>query len=249
MGDDPDQPTRVRVYVGESDSFIDRIKSHAKDASKDFWSRVCVVTSKDANLTKSHVRYLEHRFVELTKGADRANLAIGNEPGRKALPESDISDMEFFIAQVEVILPVVGFDFLRPKGRVTAPATPSKEAEQASGSPLELVFASDKLGYKAMAVEVDGEVTVLEGSTATAKSDFASKGYSSLRDQLIAEGRLVLVPVSQLLRFRVAVTFTSASAAAAVVANRNTNERTAWRLVSTGQTLKEWQDAQLSIPS
>lgn len=246
VGDDPDQPTRARVYVGEGDNVIDRIKSHAKDASKDFFSRVCIVTSKDANLTKSHVRYLEHRFVELTKGADRANLANGNEPGRKALPESDISDMEFFIAQVEVILPVVGFDFLRPKGRITALAAPSKGAEQASGLPLELVFASDKLGYRAMAVEVDGEVTVLEGSTATAKSDFASKGYSSLRDLLITEGRLVPVPGSQLLQFKEPVTFTSASAAAAVVANRNTNGRTAWRLISTGQTLKEWQDAQLA---
>ena len=183
--------------------------------------------------------------MELTKGADRANLANGNEPGRKALPESDISDMEVFIAQVEVILPVVGFDLLRPKGRITAPATPSKEAEQGPTSHLELVFASDRLGYKATAVEVDGEVTVLAGSTATTKSDFASKGYSALRDQLIAEGRLEPMPGSQLLQFKEAVTFTSASAAAAVIANRNTNGRTAWRLVSTGQTLKEWQDAQL----
>lgn len=245
VGDDPDQPTKSRVYVGEGDSVIDRIKSHAKDPSKDFWSRVCIVTSKDANLTKSHVRYLEQRFVELTKSADRANLANGNEPGRKALPESDISDMEFFISQVEVILPVVGFDFLRPKGRIAPPAAPSSPVEQAPKSQLELVFVSDKLGYKATAVEVDGEFTVLTGSTATAKTEFVSKGYSTLRDQLIAEGRLEPLPGGQLLRFKEDVTFTSASAAAAVIANRNTNGRTAWRLVDTGQTLKEWQDAQL----
>lgn len=249
VGDDLDQPTKARVYVGEGDSVIDRIKSHAKDPSKDFWSRVCIVTSKDANLTKSHVRYLEHRFVELTKSADRANIANGNEPGRKALPESDIADMEFFISQVEVILPVIGFDFLRPKGRIAAPAAPSSAVEQPPKSQLELVFASDKLGYKALAVEVDGEFTVLAGSTATAKSDFASKGYSTLRDQLIAEGRLEQLAGTQLLRFNEDVTFTSASAAAAVIANRNTNGRAAWRLVSSGQTLKEWQDAQLGAPA
>ena len=248
VGDDPDQPTKPRFYVGEGDSVIDRIKSHAKDPSKDFWSRVCIVTSKDANLTKSHVRYLEHRFVELTKSADRANLANGNEPSRKALPESDISDMEFFITQVEVILPVVGFDFLRPKGRITVPIVSSNAVEQAPKSQLELLFASDKLGYKATAVEVDGEFTVLAGSTATAKSDFTSKGYSTLRDQLIAEGRLAPTPGTQLLQFKEDVAFTSASAAAAVIANRNTNGRTAWRLVSTGQTLKDWQDAQLGVP-
>ncbi|MFD6321042.1 GIY-YIG nuclease family protein [Methylorubrum thiocyanatum] len=249
VGDDPDQPTKSRVYVGEGDSVIERIKSHSKDPAKDFWSRACIVTSKDANLTKSHVRYLEHRFVELTKKADRANIANGNEPSRKALPESDISDMEFFISQVEVILPVVGFDFLRPKGRATIVSAPSLEPSSISKSQLELVFGSDKLGYKASAVEVDGELTVLAGSTATSKSDFASKGYSTLRDQLMAEGRLIPLTGTQLLRFEEDVTFTSASAAAAVIANRNTNGRTAWRLVSTGQTLKEWQDAQLSVPT
>lgn len=245
VGDDPEQPTKSRVYVGEGDSVIDRIRSHAKDPTKDFWSRVCIVTSKDANLTKSHVRYLEHRFVELTKGADRANIANGNEPGRKALPESDIADMEFFISQVEVILPVVGLDFLRPKGRVAVPDASGTDVKQPPRSQLELVLASEKLGYRAAAVEIDGELTVLAKSTATAKSDFSSKGYSSLRDQLISENRLVAVPGSQVLEFVEDVTFTSASAAAAVITNRNTNGRTAWRLVGTGQTLKEWQDAQL----
>jgi hypothetical protein len=98
VGDDPDQPSRLRVYVGEGDSVLDRIKSHAKDAQKDFWTRACIVTSKDTNLTKAHARYLEGRFVEIVKAVDRANVANGNEPARKSLPESDIADMEFFIA-------------------------------------------------------------------------------------------------------------------------------------------------------
>lgn len=51
--------------IGEGDSVVDRIKSHAKDASKDFWTRACLVTSKDMNLTKAHVRYLENRFIDL----------------------------------------------------------------------------------------------------------------------------------------------------------------------------------------
>jgi hypothetical protein len=247
VGDDPAQPTKPRVYVGEGDSVIDRIKSHAKDPTKEFWSRVCIVTSKDANLTKSHVRYLEHRFVELTKGAARAVIANGNEPGRKALPESDIADMEFFISQVEVILPVVGFDFLRPKGRIAANSGLAGGPEQKPKAQLELTLVSEKLGYKAKATEIDGEFTVLAGSTATTKSDFVSNGYSSLRDQLIKEGRLAATADAQLLEFKDVVTFSSASAAAAVITNRNTNGRTAWRLAGSGQTLKEWQDAQIDL--
>jgi hypothetical protein len=112
VGDDPEQPGKSRVYIGEGDCIADRIKSHAKDESKDFWTRVCFVTSKDTNLTKAHARYLESRLVELTRSADRANV-----PSPKALPESDIADMEYFIAQMQVVLPVVGLDFLRPNPR------------------------------------------------------------------------------------------------------------------------------------
>ena len=242
VGDDPEQSTKSRVYIGEGDSVVDRLKSHAKDAQKDFWTRACLVTSKDMNLTKAHVRYLESRFVELTKAADRANVANGNEPARKNLPESDIADMEFFISQVQVVLPVVGFDFLRPKvsAKIINPVEPSTSAHEG----LQLVLTSGKYGYEARAVELDGEITVLAGSRGTTES-FVTNIYSSLRQQLMSDGRLIQTLDPNFVEFSEDVTFTSPSAAAAVIRNRNTNGRTSWRIASTGQTLKEWQDRQL----
>lgn len=246
VGDDPDQPTKSRVYIGEGDSVVDRIKSHAKDASKDFWTRACLVTSKDMNLTKAHVRYLENRLIDLTKQADRANIANGNEPSPKALPESDIADMEFFISQVQVVLPVVGFDFLRPRAKPASSLSPPVGAVPPAAQ-VELVLSSNKHGYQARAVEADGEFTVLAGSLATTKSDFAVNTYGALRQQLIKDGRIIPSPDPQFLEFGEDVAFPSASAAAAVIANRNANGRTAWRLAGSGQTLKEWQDAQLGV--
>lgn len=244
VGDDPEQPTKSRVYIGEGDSVLDRIKSHSKDVSKDFWNRACLVTSKDMNLTKAHVRYLENRFIALTKQADRANVANGNEPSPKSLPESDVADMEFFISQVQVVLPVVGFDFLRP--RVTQPPIlPIASAVVTPAVQIELVLFSNKHGYEARAVEADGEFTVLAGSLATTKSDFVSNTYAALRRQLIEDGRIIPSPDPKYLQFAADVAFPSASAAAAVIANRNANGRTAWKLAETGQTLKDWQDAQL----
>ena len=115
LGDDPEQPTKKKVYIGEGDVVSDRIKAHVTDGSKDFWTRACFITSKDANFIKAHARYLENRLVQLTRIANRANLANSNEPGKKALPESDIADMEFFLEQIQLVLPVVDFDFLLPK--------------------------------------------------------------------------------------------------------------------------------------
>ncbi|MCQ1779124.1 GIY-YIG nuclease family protein [Neorhizobium galegae] len=242
VGDDPEQSTKSRVYIGEGDSVVDRLKSHAKDAQKDFWTRACLVTSKDMNLTKAHVRYLESRFVELTKAADRANVANGNEPARKNLPESDIADMEFFISQVQVVLPVVGFDFLRPK--VSAKINSTIEPSLSADVGLQLVLTSGKYGYEARAVELDGEITVLAGSRGTTES-FVTNIYSSLRQQLMSDGRLIQTLDPNFVEFSEDVTFNSPSAAAAVIRNRNTNGRTSWRTASTGQTLKEWQDRQL----
>jgi hypothetical protein len=31
------------------------------------------------------------------------------------MPEADIADMEGFLSRVELVLPVLGFDFLKPK--------------------------------------------------------------------------------------------------------------------------------------
>jgi hypothetical protein len=100
--------------VGEGDSIADRVRKHAKDADKEFWERVCLITSKDVNLTKAHVRYLECRLVQIIKESSRAYVTNGNEPSPKMLPEADISDMEFFLGQLQILLPTVGMDFLRP---------------------------------------------------------------------------------------------------------------------------------------
>ena len=245
VGDDPEQPTKTRVYVGEGDSVVDRIKSHAKDPQKDFWTRACLVTSKDLNLTKAHVRYLESRFIKLTQAADRANVANGNEPASKTLPESDVADMEFFISQVQVVLPVVGFDFLRGKANVAAIEPLSQKTASPQSSQLHLMLMSEKYGFEARAIEVDGEITVLAGSHASTET-FTTNIYGNLRQQLINEGRLVPTDDPNFLVFAEDVAFASPSAAAAVIKNRNTNGRTSWKLVTTNQSLKDWQDAQLS---
>lgn len=45
------------AYIGQSDTVATRLVNHdAKDAKKDFWDEVVIVTSKDANLTSTHVR-------------------------------------------------------------------------------------------------------------------------------------------------------------------------------------------------
>jgi hypothetical protein len=53
-----DLPT---VYIGEGDPVGDRLAQHQK--LKDFWTVAVFFTSKDDNLNKAHVQYLEAKLV------------------------------------------------------------------------------------------------------------------------------------------------------------------------------------------
>jgi hypothetical protein len=246
VGEDPDQPTKKKLYVGEGDDISVRIKAHDKGEAKDYWTTACFVTSKDSNLTKAHVRYLEGRLIEIAKRAGRANLANGTEPDLKALPEGDLADMEYFLEQLELLLPAVGLDFLR--AQPTAPRASVMGSGISLPVPhdtLELEIESPKHSLRATAIAVGTEVTVLANSQAVKRDDYAANSYAGLRQQLTRDGVLIDSVDPSLLEFAADFTFASPSAAAAVILNHNSNGRTAWKLKGTDQTLKEWQDAQL----
>jgi len=112
-GTDAEESLKPLVYVGETDNVGKRVAQHNRDETKDFWDRVCVVTSKDQNLTKSHAKYLESRLIAIATDAGRAKLINNTAPDYGLLPEADIADMEFFIEQIRIVLPVLGLEFLR----------------------------------------------------------------------------------------------------------------------------------------
>jgi hypothetical protein len=241
-GPDPEHPGRDLIYIGEADEVKSRLLAHARDEGKDFWTRTIVVVSKDSNLTKGHVRYLESSLIALTQRAGRAALANKTAPPRDGLlPEPDQADMEAFLAQVELILPVLGFNFLRKAPSFAAPGEPPSVV--AKESPL---LEINTVGVSATAREVDGEFVVFAGSTARNKATPSWTSYRGLREQLVAEGRLVPADEPGFLVFTENVGFASPSAAAAVIYGGNQNGRRAWRLQQTGQTYKEWQDAELA---
>lgn len=240
IGPDPEDALRTLVYVGESDSVRDRLLQHNADETKDFFNRVCMVVSKDENLTKAHVRYLESRLISLVQNAKRAKLTNGTAPNFNLLPESDRADMEYFIEQIGVMLPVLGFDFMQ-----TLPVTvPTKESGGDPTSPPTFEFAA--VGVKATAMEADGEFIVLKGSTARLNGTASWTSYKGKRDKLLADGKLVESGEPNVLRFAEDVLFDSPSAAAAVVYAGNQNGRMAWRLMGTGQTYKDWQEAKIT---
>ncbi len=246
LGEDPDSPDNTRAYIGEGDDVGRRLDTHARDnGGKDFWNRAVVVTSKDTNLTKAHARYLESRFITLAREAGRAHLENSTAPDPIPLPEADRSDMEFFIDQARIILPVLGVNLLRST-RNTPTATARQANTPAATSPvLEL---TSKKGAKATAQEVDGEFTVREGSLANAEWTGVGQSYTTLRQQMEDSGTLTPLPDNSAMRFTCDRVFASPSAAAAVVLGRNANGRVEWKLQGTTTTFAAWQENRLDSP-
>ncbi|EMB13674.1 GIY-YIG nuclease family protein [Rhodopirellula europaea] len=239
-GADPENPIGEVVYVGEGDNVIKRLASHDKDEKKDFWTRCVAVISKDLNLTKAHVRYLESRLISAGYAAGRAKIHNGTAPPLPPMPEADVSDMEGFLEYIELMLPVVGFSFLKPKPSVNRSAGTELDDDELSPT-----FEFSSGDAKATAKELNGEFVVLKGSTATLQPRQSWTSYRDLRGQLVEDKKLVEVPDQGLLLFADDVYLTSPSAGAAIVAAGNTNGRTAWKTVGTRQTYADWHQSQL----
>ena len=250
-GSDPDNAGKQIIYIGESDNVGKRLFQHNKDESKDFWEKACIITSKDQNLTKAHIRYLESRLITISQNMARAKVHNNTAPlGDSFLPEADQADMEYFISQIRLILPVLGLEFLREKPRLNnnldRSQSISENSESDNPSPI-FIARSKKHDIVAEAQEIEGDFVILSGSEAVSewigKAEHSS--YTSLYDSLFQEGRLMLNDQKSKAIFQEDISFKSPSAAAAVVFGRASNGRVEWKVKETNQSYADWQDAQI----
>lgn len=221
-GSDPDSG-KPAIYIGEAEYIRDRLKAHLQ---KDFWNHVVFFVSKDENLTKSHIRYLEGKLIDQARDAGRAHL-VNNQSSGARLPESDRADLETYLEKVNQLLPVLGIELI-------VPTTVKPEA----GREVEILTCEIK-GVKATGHLAPNGFLVLAGSQAVLAERPSTQKYPwalNMRQKLKAEGSLVVE--SEFLCFARDVEFSSPSAAAAVIHGGHANGLTAWK-DSQGQTLKQ----------
>lgn len=247
-GQDTVNADTVMLYIGESDNVGGRLKQHNQEGKKDYWERTCVITSKDQNITKAHARYLESRLIGIAKAAGRAQVENGTTPPPVALPEADQSDMEYFIDQIRLVLPVLGLEFFRESPTPsTDPGTSSAGSDTLETGPL-FELSHKKSGASAKAREIDGEFVVLKGALVVPdwkQASTAAMGYAKLHTKLKEKGILQTDSSAPLATLIQDVAFPSPSAAAAVVLGRSANGRLEWKLEDTQTSYAAWQDQQI----
>lgn len=244
LGPDPDLPGRQHVYVGEGDQVHTRLRAHDADEAKEFFTRVVLIVSKDENLTKAHERYLESRVIAAIRSANRAKLVNSTEPPFKGLPEPEIADMERVLDEIEVLLPVLGFDVLRSAGQEAgipaASGAASHETRAAS------IFIADIKKAKGRAVERGGEFVVLAGSTANRQeSPGIPESVRDKRKALIEADVLVPDTDPTLYRFAQDASFGSPSSASAAMAGRSDNGKQTWQVEGHDANYAVWRSRQV----
>lgn len=107
FGKDEEKTSKNVAYIGEAENIYKRLTQHLM--AKDFWQEAVVFISKDDNLNKAHIKYLEHRMHELACKADRFGITNCSIPTLSTISEPDMAEMEEFLENAKMIVPILGY--------------------------------------------------------------------------------------------------------------------------------------------
>ncbi|MGB7196099.1 MAG: GIY-YIG nuclease family protein [Collimonas pratensis] len=234
--------TKSLAYIGESENVLERLTTH--DRNKEFWSEVVIFTSKDENLTKAHIKYLESALVSLSKDAARYKLENGNTPSQSSLPRADRDAMQEFVENIRMVLGVLGHTILEPLLPSSSSESVTEMTHAQADTSNQLLDLSFMIGGLLAKGAVTDEGFVLKKGSQLVKShsDSMPNRLVSLKAQLLTDGMLQ----EQLGYFYVTgdLLLSSSSYAAAMVAGTARSGPQSWKNVN-GQTLKQLEDMSL----
>ena len=101
FGKSEENPDEDAVYIGEAEEAYKRLTQQQK---LEFWSEAVVFISKDENLNKAHVKYLESKLFEMAKAAKRYTIANSSTPTCPAISESEQAVMTEFISNLRILI-------------------------------------------------------------------------------------------------------------------------------------------------
>jgi len=229
----------TEIYIGEADEVNKRINNHF--SQKEWWDNFIIFISKDSNLTKAHVRFLEKAVYEIAKqNLTTLNIRNLSEPSGSKLPASDIDDMDDYLENMIFILKNLGIiDFSIAEEKV-------KPASYKNVFYLNLT--SNRINEKgkilqAKMIITDSGYKLLKDSFIESKQriSFKGKSYESLRNKIEKKGLFENSKISGVLVLIKDLDFDSPSAAASIVKNRLTNGRKEWKL-KDGTSLDDFEN-------
>lgn len=207
------------VYIGEAEDVYKRILQHQ---DKDFWSEALAYVSKDENLNKAHIKYLEFILHKTASETARYKIFNNNTPNCPSISESDQAVMTEFAVNLQLLVGTMGYKFFQK-------LTKSKVTKQ------EKYMISAARGANATSVLIsEGIVVLKDSSVAISEVPSTPQVVIKKRTDLMESG------VIQEFKFVKDYLFSSPSTAAAVVMGRSANGLIEWKK-EDGSTIKDNQ--------
>lgn len=176
------------VYIGEAENIKNRLTIHIQSYNRGerdyYWNTAVIITSKKLN--KTLIRYLENKFVDITRECNRYELLTKTTGTNVVISESDEAIMGEFIENSEITINTLGYKVLQP--------LVSKKLKNEEETPDETNNESEKLYLKIKdtygeAIQTSEGFVLLEGakiSPTTVKS--IPKGVKKLRKKYERKG-------------------------------------------------------------
>ncbi|WP_343664064.1 GIY-YIG nuclease family protein [Chryseobacterium mucoviscidosis] len=213
------------AYIGEGEEIYKRITQHISD--KDFWNEVIVFISKDDNLNKAHIKYLENRLYETAKKVNRYDLVNSNIPTKPSISESDRAEMEEFAENIKLLTNTLGYNIFEEL---------IHENQTFEEQEKNTFYIRATRGANAKGQITNEGFVVLKGSEiADTVTTSLNQSIINFRQRLIDEQKII--NTHNKLVFTEDYLFSSPSTAAAIVMGRSANGLTEWKL-SDGRILK-----------
>jgi hypothetical protein len=232
IGKNSDISEKGQIYIGEAEDIFKRLLQHLKE--KDFWNDAIVFISKDENLNKAHIKYLENRLHDIAVKANRYELINTQKPTQSSISESDRAEMEEFLSNILTLVNTLGYNAFE-QIRQPVDKVDSKQNN-------DLFYINAVRGANGIGKATSEGFVVFENSQI---ADPVTNSYPStiqkLRELLINDG--IIIKKENKLILKKDHLFSSSSTAAMIIMGRSANGLTEWKM-KNGKTLQEFEIGQ-----
>jgi len=224
-GADDDLP---EIYVGESDDFSQRYINSNFPVEFDTFM---IFTSKDDNLTRAHVKWLELKLWVILKGnSGKVLVANANTPTGSNLPRADIATTQTFLGNMIYVLEALGYDLFSAQERISASQLKQGEPSATESPRLALNLYTTlpkRPDDRAFLRYIDGSYVLITGSKINLKAtESLPANVRRLRNRLIEDGGLV--SHENYLELTRDISFSKPSPASALVKGRSSTGHMDW---------------------
>lgn len=215
-----DESENNMAYIGEAENIKQRLLQHL--TQKEFWNEVIVFISKDNNLNKAHIKYIEGRLYEIASETDRYKLENSTKPTKSSISEPDQAEMEEFIDNLRLLVNTLGhkiFDSIAKN----------------DFSDNETIFEINKQNRIAKGKPTSEGFVVLKDSEIANSLGAVNSTIIELREKLVSEG--IIAEENNQAFVTKDYVFSSPSLAATIVLGISANGRKEWK--HNGRSLKD----------